>query len=106
MLLSQTKKLLSPAVLQISPFIAEGFGSWNKALERFDMHEKSQMHCEAVQRLACKISNVDIFCYDVYVTTMYVYSYSYVHGYCTVYWSILTSGGSRRVSVVTTETPF
>ena len=41
-------------------FIAEGFGSWNKALERFDMHEKSEMHCEAVERLAYKSSRVHI----------------------------------------------
>ena len=58
--LAKQQKLLSPAVLQSSPFIAEGFGSWNKALERFDMHKTSQMHCEAVERLACKASNVDI----------------------------------------------
>ncbi|XP_065920227.1 zinc finger MYM-type protein 1-like [Dysidea avara] len=30
---------------------SEGFSSWNKALERFDMHEKSQMHREAIERL-------------------------------------------------------
>jgi len=46
--------------MRSSPFIAEGFGSWNKALERFYFHEKSQMHCEAVEKLACKASKVDI----------------------------------------------
>ena len=53
-------KLLSPSVLRSSPFINEGFGSWNKALKRFNMHEKSQMHCEAVEGLACKASSVDL----------------------------------------------
>ena len=58
--LAKQQKLLSVSVLRSSPFINEGFGSWNKALERFDVHEKSQMHREAVERLACKASSVDL----------------------------------------------
>ena len=50
--MAKQQKLLSPSVFKTSPFIAEGFGSWNKALERFDMHEKNKMHGEAVERLA------------------------------------------------------
>lgn len=33
-------------------FIDEGFSCWKKALERFARHEKSEMHCEAVMKLA------------------------------------------------------
>ena len=58
--MAKQQKLLSPLVFKTSPFIAEGFGSWNKALERFDMHEKSEMHREAVERLAYKSSHVHI----------------------------------------------
>ena len=58
--LAKQQKLLSVSVLRSSPFINKGFGSWNKALERFDVHEKSQMHHEAVERLACKASSVDL----------------------------------------------
>ena len=58
--LATQPKLLLPSVLQSSPFIAEGFGSWNKALERFDMHERSQIHCGAVERLSCEAFNIDI----------------------------------------------
>ena len=43
-----------------SSFIAEGFGNWNKALERFEMHEKSEMHREALERLEYRASNVHI----------------------------------------------
>ena len=57
---AKQQKLLSPSVLRSSPFTAEGFSSWNKALERFDMHEKSQMHREAIERLTCKDSIADI----------------------------------------------
>ena len=38
--MAKQQKLLSPSVFKTSLFIAEGFGSWNKALERFDMHKK------------------------------------------------------------------
>ena len=41
-------------------FVDEGFGSWNKALERFKDHEKSEMHKEAVQKLAAKSSGADV----------------------------------------------
>lgn len=58
--IAKQQKLLSPSVFKTSPFIVEGFGSWKKALERFDMHEKSEMHREAVERLACKASHVHI----------------------------------------------
>ena len=58
--MAKQQKLLSPSAFKTSSFIAEGFGSWNKALERFDMHEKSEMHGEAVERLAYKSSRVNI----------------------------------------------
>ena len=42
------------------PFLAEGFGNWIKALERFEMHEKSEMHREALERLKYRASSVHI----------------------------------------------
>ena len=51
--------LLSTSVKNLS-FVAEGFGNWNKALERFEMHEKSEMHREALERLEYRASNVHI----------------------------------------------
>jgi len=47
-------------VLKNSSFVAEGFANWNKALERFEMHEKSEMHREFLERLEYRASNVPI----------------------------------------------
>jgi len=53
--LAKQHGLLSNSVLKNSSFITEGFGNWNKAIERFDMHEKSDMHREATERLQLTI---------------------------------------------------
>ena len=45
---------------QNSAFVDQGFGSWNKAIERFNDHERSEMHKEAVERLAAKSSSADV----------------------------------------------
>jgi len=47
--------VLSTSVLKNSSFVAEGFGNWNKALERFEMHEKSEVHREALEKLQSNI---------------------------------------------------
>ena len=52
--------LLSSSVLKSSSFVAEEFENWNKALERFEMHKNSKMHCEALARLEYRASNVHI----------------------------------------------
>ena len=36
------------------------FGSWNKAIERLNDHERSEMHKEAVAKLAAKSSSANI----------------------------------------------
>jgi len=48
--------------LKNSSIITEGFGNWNKPLERFDMHEKSHMHCETTERLQFRASSIHIGC--------------------------------------------
>ena len=58
---AQQQGLLSSSVLSSkSPFITGGFGSWRKALKRFQEHEKSEMHLEAMERLAAKASSSHI----------------------------------------------
>jgi len=47
-------------VLNKSPYITGGFGNWRKALKTFQEHEKSEIHIEAVERLAAKASTVHI----------------------------------------------
>ena len=41
-------------------FVDRGFGSWNKAIERFNDHERSEMHREAVEKLAAKSSRANV----------------------------------------------
>ena len=41
-------------------FLDTGFKSWNKAIERFNEHERSQMHKEAILKLSMKHSSTDI----------------------------------------------
>ena len=41
-------------------FVDQGFGSWNKAIERFNDHERSEMHREAVEKLAAKSSRTNV----------------------------------------------
>ena len=41
-------------------FVDQGFGSWSKAIERFNDHERSEMHKEAVEKLAAKSCRADI----------------------------------------------
>ena len=58
---AQQQGLLSSSVLsRKSPFITGGFGNWRKALKRFQEHEKSEMHLEAIERLAAKASSLHI----------------------------------------------
>ena len=46
--------------LSKSPFINNGFANWKKALQRFSEHEQSDIHHEAVEKLAAKASSVHI----------------------------------------------
>ena len=41
-------------------FVEEGFSNWKKALQRFVGHEKSELHKEAIIKLAAKSGAVDI----------------------------------------------
>lgn len=45
---------------QKSTFITDGFGHWGKALKRFEEHEKSNTHKEAVAKLAAITTSVPI----------------------------------------------
>ena len=67
---AQQQWLLSSSVLSSkSPFITGGFGNWRKVLKRFKEHEKSEMHLEAIERLAAKASSLYI---GVQLNTQYV----------------------------------
>ena len=44
----------------MSPFISNGFANWKKALQRFSEHERSNIHREAVEKVAMKSSTVHI----------------------------------------------
>ena len=41
-------------------FLDTGFKTWNKAIERFSEHERSQLHKEATLKLSMKHSSTDI----------------------------------------------
>ena len=41
-------------------FVEGGFSNWKKALQRFASHEKSEMHKEALMKLAAKSSRIDV----------------------------------------------
>jgi len=56
--LAKQRGLLSNSELKNSSFITEGFGNWNKALERFDMHAKSNMYRKATERLQLRVSSI------------------------------------------------
>lgn len=43
-----------------SPFITGGFGNWRKTLKRFQEHEKSEMHLEAIEKFVAKASGSHI----------------------------------------------
>ena len=43
-----------------STFIYDGFSNWKKALEKFRDHEHSNMHREAVEKLAAKARGIRI----------------------------------------------
>ena len=60
--LAKQHGLLSNYVLKNLSFFTEGFGDWNKALETFDMHEKSDMHREVTERLQLRASSIHIDC--------------------------------------------
>ena len=44
----------------MSPFISNGFANWKKALQRFSEHKRSDIHREAVEKVAMKSSTVHI----------------------------------------------
>ena len=52
--------LLTLSKHQKSAFVDDGFGNWNKALQKFLEHEKCDMHREAVDRLAAKSSGRNV----------------------------------------------
>ena len=52
--------LLRLSKYQTSVFINEGYGNWNKALQRFQDHEKSDMHREATAKMAARSSGVNV----------------------------------------------
>lgn len=52
--------LLKLSKFQKSVFTEEGFGNWNKALQRFQDHEKSDMHREAAAKMAAKSSGANV----------------------------------------------
>ncbi len=58
--LSARKQGLLTSSKRCSAFVDTGFKSWNKAIERFNDHEKGQMHKEATLKLAIKHSSTDI----------------------------------------------
>lgn len=45
---------------QLNCFVEDGFSNWKNALARLEEHERSEMHREAVVKLAAKASTVDI----------------------------------------------
>ena len=45
---------------QNSVFLEEGFGNWSKALQRFQQHEKSDVHKEATEKMAARCSETNI----------------------------------------------
>ena len=49
---AQHQGLLTLTKHKNTAFVDRGFGSWNKAIERFNDHERSEMHREAVEKLA------------------------------------------------------
>lgn len=52
--------LLTFSKHQKSAFIEDGFGNWRKALQRFQEHEKSDMHKEATEKVAARSSGRDV----------------------------------------------
>ena len=57
---AQQQGLLTLTKHKNTAFVDRGFGSWNKAIERFNDHERSEMHKEAVEKLAAKSSRADV----------------------------------------------
>ena len=45
---------------QQSAFTDEGFSNWKKALQRFDEHERSEMHREAAMKISAKSSSTNV----------------------------------------------
>ena len=45
---------------QKSVFTDEGYGNWTKALQRFQDHEKSDMHREATEKMAARSSGMNV----------------------------------------------
>ena len=43
-----------------SVFVEEGYCNWSKALQRFQDHEKSEIHKEATEKMAIKSSGINI----------------------------------------------
>ena len=57
---AKQQDLLTFSKRQNSTFKDNGFQNWRKALQRFDEHEKSEMHNEAAVKLAAKSSTTDV----------------------------------------------
>ena len=57
---AKEQDLLTFSKRQNSTFKDNGFQNWRKALQRFDEHEKSEMHNEAAVKLAAKSSTTDV----------------------------------------------
>jgi len=53
---AKLRNLLSFPKHQKSAFVEDGFMNWKKALQRFNKHESSVMHREAVLKLAATLS--------------------------------------------------
>ena len=49
-----------PSKYQKSVLTEEGYGNWNKTLQRFQDHEKSDMHEEATAKMAARSSGVNV----------------------------------------------
>ena len=58
--LNFVQDLLTFSKRQNPTFMDSGFQNWRKALQRFDEHEKSEMHNEAAVKLAAKSSTTDV----------------------------------------------
>ncbi len=43
-----------------SSFVKGGFTNWRKATEKFNEHEKSKLHCDAIQKIAAAVQSTPI----------------------------------------------
>lgn len=57
---AQSLGLITFSRHQKSTFTYDGFNNWKKAMQRFDEHEKSAMHREAVMKIAARSSSINV----------------------------------------------